>query len=149
MIGLGAAEIARIIYPVGFYRRKGEQIVAISRLVIERHGGRVPDTIDELVALPGVGRKTANLVLVAGHGKPGVCVDTHVHRIANRWGYVSTRHPDETEQALRQKLPRRHWMDVNRLLVFFGKTVCQPVSPWCSRCPLGRECPRIGVGRSR
>ena len=149
MIRLGPDRIARIIYPVGFYRRKAEQIVSISRILIEKHEGRVPSAIDDLLSLPGVGRKTANLVRSVGHGKPGICVDTHVHRIMNRWGYVRTRHPDETEQALRGKLPRRHWMEVNGLLVFFGKTVCQPVSPLCSTCPLEPACPAIGVTRHR
>jgi endonuclease-3 len=148
MIRLGSARISRIIYPVGFYRRKAEQIVEISRILIDSHSGRVPDTIDELLALPGVGRKTANLVVTVGHGKPGICVDTHVHRIMNRWGYVRTRHPDETEMALRAKLDPKHWITINYLLVFFGKSVCQPVSPLCSTCPLG-ECPRTGVKRHR
>jgi endonuclease-3 len=149
MIRLGASRISRIIYPVGFYRRKAEQIVEISRILLDRHEGRVPDTIEELVTLPGVGRKTANLVVTVGYAKPGICVDTHVHRIMNRWGYVKTRHPDETEQALRAKLPRRHWITINYLLVFFGKNVCQPVSPRCSTCPLEDGCARIGVTRHR
>ena len=126
-----------------------QQIVKISRILIDVHNGRVPDTIDELVTLPGVGRKTANLVVSVGYGKPAVCVDTHVHRITNRWGYVQTRHPDETEEALRQKLPRRYWMEINTLLVFFGKNVCKPVSPLCSSCPLEPECPSVGVTKRR
>jgi endonuclease-3 len=149
MIRLGSERIARIIYPVGFYRRKAGQIVEISRRLIEEHDGRVPDSIETLVTFPGVGRKTANLVVTAGYGKPGICVDTHVHRIMNRWGYVDTRHPDRTEIALRKKLPRKYWIEINYLLVFFGKTVCQPVSPRCSTCPLERSCPAIGVTRHR
>ena len=149
MIRLGSPRIAEIIYPVGFYRRKAEQIVEISRRIIEEHDGRVPDDIDTLVTFPGVGRKTANLVVTAGYGKPGICVDTHVHRIMNRWGYVETPHPDRTEIALRAKLPRKYWIEINHLLVFFGKTVCQPVSPRCSTCPLEKTCPAIGVTRRR
>jgi endonuclease-3 len=149
MIRLGEKRISSSIYPVGFYRRKAEQIVAMSHIILEKHDGRVPDTIEELVQLPGVGRKTANLVVTAGYGKPGICVDTHVHRIMNRWGYVETNHPDRTELRLREKLPRRHWIPINYLLVFFGKTTCQPVSPLCSTCPLEARCPAIGVKRRR
>jgi len=149
MIRLGAKRISQIIYPVGFYRRKATQIVETSRMIIDDHNGRVPDTIEELVTFPGVGRKTANLVVTAGYGKPGICVDTHVHRIMNRWGYVETPNPDRTEIALRKKLPRRYWMEINSLLVFFGKNVCQPVSPRCSTCPLQKSCPAIGVTKHR
>jgi len=149
MIRLGEKEIARIIYPVGFYRRKARQIVQISEILLERYEGHVPDEIDTLVELPGVGRKTANLVVSVGFDRPAICVDTHVHRITNSWGYVDTPHPDRTETALRAKLPRRHWKDINQLLVFFGKTVCQPVSPKCTECFLEPECPRIGVERHR
>lgn len=149
MLHLTASRIARLIFPVGFYRRKSEQLREISRLLLENHGGRVPAELDALLALPGVGRKTANLVLSAGFGLPAICVDTHVHRITNRWGYVATRHPDETELVLRAKLPRRHWPTINRLLVLFGKSVCQPVSPRCSECPVAARCARLGVGRHR
>lgn len=149
MLRLPASRIARLIYPVGFYRRKARQLREVSRLLLERHGGRVPDDLDTLLALPGVGRKTANLVLSAGFGVPAICVDTHVHRITNRWGYVATRHPDETELVLRSKLPRRHWATINRWLVLFGKSVCQPVSPRCSECPVAPRCARVGVGRHR
>jgi endonuclease-3 len=149
MIRLGEDRIARIIYPVGFYRRKAGQIVATSRILLEEHAGRVPDTVEELVTLPGVGRKTANLVVNLGYGKSGICVDTHVHRITNRWGWVRTTHPDRTERELRVVLPERHWIEVNLLLVFFGKRVCTPVAPRCSTCPLAGDCPRIGVQRHR
>ncbi len=149
MLGLEAKEIERLIYPVGFYHRKARQLREVSRLLLERHGGKVPDDMDALLELPGVGRKTANLVLSAGFGIPAICVDTHVHRITNRWGYVRTRSPEETEQALRAKLPRRHWLTINGLLVQFGKAVCQPVSPRCSGCPVAARCPRIGVGKHR
>jgi endonuclease-3 len=146
---LPAERIAKLIFPVGFYRRKAEQLREVARLLLERHGGRVPADMDALLALPGVGRKTANLVLSAGFGIPAICVDTHVHRISNRWGYVRTKTPDETEQVLRGKLPAKWWPSVNRMLVLFGKSVCQPVSPRCSECPAAARCARRGVLRSR
>jgi endonuclease-3 len=141
--------IAKLIYPVGFYRTKARTLRSISQKLIDDYDGRVPDDIDELTKLPGVGRKTANLVVTEAYGKPGICVDTHVHRISNRWGLVQASTPDKTEQALREALPRRYWIEYNSLLVAFGQTLCQPVSPWCSRCPVARFCPRIGVTRSR
>jgi endonuclease-3 len=113
------------------------------------HGGAVPRTIDELVMLPGVGRKTANLVVTVGYQQPGICVDIHVHRISNRWGYVKTKTPDETEWALRAKLPKRYWITFNDLLVPYGQNLCQPLSPFCSRCKLIEMCDRVGVVRSR
>lgn len=149
MLRLPVRRIERAIYPVGFYRTKARQIREISRRLLVDYGGRVPDSIDELLTLPGVGRKTANLVVTVGYHKPGICVDVHVHRITNRWGYVKTRFPDETEQALRAKLPRRHWITFNDLLVPFGQNLCQPVSPYCSRCKLADYCDRVGVTRSR
>ena len=142
-------ELARAIYPVGFYRTKAKTLREIARLLLDRFGGRVPDTIDDLLTLPGVGRKTANLVVSQAYGKPGICVDTHVHRITNRWGYVATKTPTETEMALRAKLPRRYWPEINHLLVAFGQTFCHPTSPHCSTCPVASYCPRIGVVRSR
>jgi endonuclease III len=141
--------IERAIYPVCFYRQKSKHLVRVARLLGERHGDRVPDTMDELLALPGVGRKTANLVLSLGHGLHAICVDTHVHRISNRWGLVRTKAPDETEARLREKLPRRHWIEYNDLLVTFGQNLCTPLSPWCSRCPVSDRCARRGVARSR
>jgi endonuclease III len=149
LLRLPAARIERLIYPVGFYRVKARHLRAIARLLLERHGGRVPADLDTLLELPGVGRKTANLVLVLGFGLPGVCVDTHVHRISNRLGYVRTRNPLETEMALRRKLPGRHWLTVNDLLVTFGQNVCGPLSPRCSVCPVAGYCDRVGVVRSR
>lgn len=141
--------IEKAIYPVGFYRTKARTIPEICRILVDRHGGRVPDAIDELIELPGVGRKTANLVVTVGYGKPGICVDTHVHRIANRWGYVRTKTPEETETALRKKLPRRHWIVLNDLLVTYGQNLCKPISPLCSRCLLRKDCARAGVAHSR
>ncbi|HKQ60908.1 MAG TPA: endonuclease III [Candidatus Polarisedimenticolaceae bacterium] len=149
MLGLRAATIARAIYPAGFYRRKAAQLRAISRLLMERHGGRVPETIDALLELPGVGRKTANLVVTLGFGKPGICVDTHVHRITNRLGWVRTRTPHDTERVLRERLPRRHWIPINEILVRHGQQVCKPLSPLCSSCPVRPDCARAGVARSR
>jgi endonuclease III len=149
MLDLGEDAIARLIYPVGFYRTKAAVIVGICRELIARFGGRVPESIDALLTLKGVGRKTANLVVTQAYGKPGICVDTHVHRISNRWGLVRTRTPDETEDALRVALPRRYWIEYNSLLVAFGQTICQPLSPWCSRCPVAHLCPRLGVIRAR
>lgn len=149
MLRLEARAIERLIYPVGFYRTKAKVIREICRDLIRRFGSRVPDTIEALLTLKGVGRKTANLVVTEAYGKPGICVDTHVHRISNRWGLVRTKAPDKTELALRQVLPRRYWLEYNGLLVAFGQTICQPVSPWCSRCAAEPMCPKIGVTRSR
>ena len=141
--------IERAIYPVGFYRTKAKAIHAICRRLLETYEGQVPQSIDELVTLPGVGRKTANLVVTVGYQKPGICVDIHVHRISNRWGYVKTRTPEETEQTLRVKLPKRYWITFNDLLVPYGQNLCQPISPFCSRCKLCDMCDRVGVVRSR
>jgi len=141
--------LARAIYPVGFYRTKAKSLREIARQILERFDGRVPDEIDALLTLPGVGRKTANLVVAQAYGKPAICVDTHVHRITNRWGYVRTKTPSLTETALREKLPARHWLEINDLLVAFGQTLCHPTSPHCSICPIARYCARIGVVRSR
>lgn len=149
MVNLAPAAIERLIYPVGFYPTKARRLLAISRILLDRYGGRVPDTLEGLTALPGVGRKTANLVLVEGFKIPAICVDTHVHRISNRIGYVATKHPDQTEMVLRKKLPTRHWVRYNELLVAFGQTVCRPISPFCSRCPVTTMCPQIGVDRHR
>jgi endonuclease-3 len=149
MLKLSAREIERAIYPVGFYHTKARTILELCRVLIERHAGAVPDDLDALLTLKGVGRKTANLVLTQGFHKPAICVDTHVHRISNRWGYVRTKDPHATEMALRRKLPAQYWMDYNDLLVAFGQTICQPTSPWCSRCPIVAYCPRRGVTRSR
>jgi len=149
MLSLSLAKIQKAIYPVGFYRTKAKSIRLICRRLIDVYGGTVPDSIDELVTLPGVGRKTANLVVTVGYRKPGICVDIHVHRITNRWGYVKTRTPEETEQALRRKLPKPYWITFNDLLVPYGQNLCQPVSPFCSRCKLTEYCDRTGVTKSR
>jgi endonuclease-3 len=149
MAELPESRIEELIYPAGFYRVKARNIREISRRVTGEYSGRVPDTIDELLTLPGVGRKTANLVVSMGYGKPGICVDTHVHRISNRFGYVRTRTPKETEFVLREKLPPEYWMDFNDLLVTYGQNICTPVSPRCSICRLQPLCDRVGVERSR
>ncbi|HKC94861.1 MAG TPA: endonuclease III [Nitrospira sp.] len=149
LLKLPLKKIERAIYPVGFYRMKAKSIHAICRRLLDVYGGRVPDSIDELVTLSGVGRKTANLVVTVGYKKPGICVDIHVHRISNRWGYVKTKTPAETETALREKLPKPYWITFNDLLVPYGQHVCLPVSPFCSRCKLIEYCDQVGVTRSR
>jgi endonuclease-3 len=141
--------LEELIYPVGFYKNKARVIQDVSRTVLERYGGKVPDDLDELLKMKGVGRKTANLVITLGYEKPGICVDTHVHRISNRLGYVSTKTPDQTEMALREKLPTDHWMEINDLLVTWGQNICKPISPLCSKCVVNDICERIGVERSR
>jgi endonuclease-3 len=142
-------EVAGLIYPAGFFRNKALQIVEISKRLVHEYGGIVPDEIDELLKFKGVGRKTANLVVTLGFGKPGICVDTHVHRICNRWGYVSTTTPDQTEAVLRTRLPSGYWGRINDLLVAFGQNLCHPVSPRCSFCRLAGMCAKVGVGTSR
>jgi len=149
MLRLTPKQIERAIFPVGFYRTKARVVLGVSRDLIERFGGEVPASIDALLTLKGVGRKTANLVVTQGFNKPGICVDTHVHRISNRLGYVKTGNPEKTEAALRAKLPRRYWIGYNDLLVSFGQNICLPVSPRCSACPVRRLCPRVGVKHSR
>ena len=149
MLALDEARIAELIYPVGFYRTKARSIRQICALLLERHGGNVPSDLDALLALPGVGRKTANLVVTAGYGLPGICVDTHVHRICNRWGYVQTKAPDVTELALRATLPPEYWIPINGLLVALGQNICHPTSPRCSECPVFAYCARVGVTRRR
>ena len=141
--------VEKLIYPAGFYRNKARTLIQVARELLQRHGGQVPGEMDALLALKGVGRKTANLVLVRGFAIPAVCVDTHVHRICNRLGYVATAGPDETEQVLRAKLPRRHWLKINQLLVWFGQQTCTPLSPRCSTCVVSSRCGRVEVGRSR
>ncbi len=149
MLDLSEERIAELIYPVGFYRNKARSIRQVSRILLEQYAGQVPADLDALLALPGVGRKTANLVLTMGFGLPGICVDIHVHRITNRWGYVNTKNPDATEMALREKLPAEYWIPINGLLVTLGQNICHPTSPRCSVCPVAEWCARIGVTRSR
>jgi endonuclease-3 len=142
-------EIAMLIYPAGFYRTKAGNIRRTAEIIRDHHRGEVPRTLDELVLLPGVGRKTANLVMGLGHGIPAICVDTHVHRISNRNGWVASRTPEETETRLAQILPERYWIEVNTLLVAHGQLTCTPRSPRCSACPIAFQCPMLGVDRHR
>jgi endonuclease-3 len=146
---LGQKKIAELIYPAGFYNTKAQNLKSMAEVLVGRYAGRVPESMEQLLELPGVGRKTANLVRNLGYGLDGICVDTHVHRISNRLGWVRTKTPEQTESALEEFLPRRYWIPINELLVRFGQTVCAPVSPFCSRCPIAAHCPRIGVERCR
>ncbi len=141
--------IERAIFPAGFYRTKARTLRDVARRLEAEFGGRVPDDMDTLLTFKGVGRKTAALVVSLGYGRPAICVDTHVHRISNRLGWVKTRTPDQTEQALMQVVAKRYWIGINETMVGFGQKVCMPVSPKCSACPLAKDCPRIGVKRSR
>jgi endonuclease-3 len=136
-------ELAKAIYPVGFYENKAKQIIELSRQIVEELGGKVPDEIEDLCKFKGVGRKTANLVLARGFNKPAICVDVHVHRIFNRLGYVKTKNPEETEFALREKLPVKHWIDINTLIVTHGQNVCKPIKPNCSECPIEKYCAKL------
>lgn len=149
ILAIPTEELEKIIYPVGFYRNKSRLLKEISRTIIEKYGGSVPDTLEELLTMKGVGRKTANIVITAGFRKAGIAVDTHVHRISNRLGAVATKTPADTESSLRAILPRKYWMIYNPLLVTHGRRTCTPLSPFCSRCPVFELCARIGVTRSR
>ena len=129
-------KLEKAIYPVGFYKNKAKQIIELSKIIVEKLDNKVPDTIEELIKFNGVGRKTANLVLAKGFNIPAICVDVHVHRICNRLGYVKTKTPEETEFALREKLPKKYWLDINTLLVTHGQNVCKPINPKCNECPI-------------
>ena len=142
-------KIEKAIYPAAFYRKKTKSLKDLCQVLVKEYSGEVPDKLEELLKLKGVGRKTANLTLILGHNKPGICVDIHVHRISNRWGYVKTKSPDETEMVLREILPKRFWIGYNNLLVSFGQNLCKPVSPYCGSCPIEDQCPKIGVNRFR
>lgn len=149
MITVPVEEIAQIIFPAGFYRNKADSIIDVSKTIVEKYYGKVPDSMDELLSLKGVGRKTATLVLSMGFQIPAICVDTHVHRISNRLGYVKTKNPTETEFALMDKLPKRYWIEYNDLLVTYGQNLCKPISPLCSECGIYDHCMRIGVTKHR
>jgi endonuclease-3 len=149
LLKLSNAKIEKAIYPAAFFRNKAASMKELCTVLVNEYSGKVPDKMDELLKLKGVGRKTANLTLILGHGKPGICVDIHVHRISNRWGYVKTKSPDETEKVLREILPKRFWKGYNDLLVSFGQNICKPVSPFCGSCPVAECCPKIGVNRHR
>lgn len=149
MLKIPIEHIAKIIYPVGFYRRKAITIHKICQELLTHFGGKVPNTLEKLLSLSGVGLKTANLVLSEGFGIPAIVVDTHVHRISNRLGLVKTKTPEETEEALRKVLPQKYWIEWSRLLVMLGQNVCVPISPFCSICPIRDMCKRVGVVKSR
>lgn len=146
---LSTDKIAELIYPAGFYKNKSKYLKETGRILHEEMNDKVPDTIEELVKLPGVGRKTANLVVTLGFNKPGICVDTHVHRIFNRWGYIDTKNPEKTEFALRDKLPEEYWIPINGLLVSYGQNICTPISPHCSSCKLQDLCEQRDVDQHR
>ena len=149
MMNIPIPKLEKLIYPVGFYRTKARKIKEICKILIAEYNSMVPDEIDELLKLNGVGRKTANLVVTLGYKKLGICVDTHVHRITNRWGYVKTKNPHETEFILREKLPKKYWLTINDLLVTYGQNICVPISPKCSICQVGMYCKKVGVTRHR
>ena len=149
LIALGEKETARLAYPAGFYRTKAANLQKIAMILLEKYSGQVPASLDAMLNLPGVGRKTANLVLTEAFDMDGICVDIHVHRICNRLGWIKTKDPLATEMALREELPRKYWKRINNLLVLYGQNVCRPLSPFCSSCTLREHCARQGVGRTR
>jgi len=155
LAALSEDKVARLAYPAGFYRTKAANLKKIAAILLEQYNGKVPACMDALLALPGVGRKTANLVLIEAFDLPGICVDVHVHRISNRCGWLRTENrygtktPEETEMTLREILPKKYWKGINALLVLYGQNLCRPVSPWCSRCVIKAHCKQMGVGKSR
>jgi endonuclease III len=146
---IGLKKLEKLIYPVGFYRNKAKYLKELPLVLKHKFKNKIPSDVEHLIELPGVGRKTANLVVAVGFQKPGMCVDTHVHRITNRWGYIKTKNPFETEMALRKKMDIEYWESINSMLVAFGQNLCRPISPWCSKCPIIKYCNRIGVEKSR
>jgi len=149
ILAVPCEKLEKLIYPVGFYRVKAKTLHTVCATLIDKYKGRVPSDLDELLTIKGIGRKTANLVVTLGYNLPGICVDTHVHRISNRWGYLKTATPEKTEMALRKILPEIYWIKYNDLLVTFGQNVCLPISPFCSSCKLDDICPKTKVGRHR
>ena len=149
MVKLSTQQIEKLIYPVGFYRQKAKYIKELSKKIIKDFKGKVPSNLEDLLKLKGVGLKTANLVLGRSFGIPAICVDTHVHRIANRIGWVKTKSPKETEEKLKNIIPKNYWIRINSLLVAFGQRICLPASPFCSRCFVSKFCKKVGVKRSR
>ncbi|MCX7698307.1 MAG: endonuclease III [Candidatus Goldbacteria bacterium] len=149
ILKLPVKKLKKIIYKTGFYNNKAKAIINVSKKILEEFNGKVPDNLKDLLSLHGVGRKTANLVLTVAFNKMGICVDTHVHKICNRWGYVKTKTPDETEMELRKKLPKKYWKKINNYLVLFGQNICLSISPLCSKCPVEKYCPKIGVIKRR
>ncbi len=149
ILKLSLEEIEQAIYPAGFYKTKAKTIHAISEKLLAEYGGSVPSTQEELMKLPGVGIKTANLTLNLGFGIEAICVDCHVHKIANRMGWISTKTPEQSEVELQTLMPRRFWIPLNELLVIYGQLICTSISPWCSKCPQQQTCPKVGVTKSR
>jgi len=149
LLGLKEQDVAKLVYPAGFYRTKAANLIKIAALLLDKYNGKVPADLDTLLNFPGVGRKTANLVLIEAYNKDGICVDIHVHRISNRTGWLNSKTPEETEMILRQILPRQYWKVINPLLVLYGQNICRPVSPFCSRCVITEHCRRVGVDKSR
>jgi len=149
IVKLPTAKIEKLIYPVGFYKNKAKTLQHVCGILLKEYDGQTPDDLDKLLAMKGIGRKTANLVVTLGFNKPGICVDVHVHRITNRWGYIKTKVPDESELKLREVLPKKHWIEINDILVCYGQNLCLPVSPFCSRCPIAHYCKRIDIKKSR
>jgi endonuclease-3 len=149
LLKLDASKIEKLIFPVGFYHTKAKNLLDIASIIVEKYSGAVPCDMDELLALPGVGRKTANLVLIEAFDKDGICVDTHVHRINNRAGWLKSSTPEQTEMTLREIMPRKHWKGINALLVLYGQRVCRPISPFCSKCVIKSHCAAIDVGKTR
>ncbi|MCX5813736.1 MAG: endonuclease III [Proteobacteria bacterium] len=149
MLSFPIERLRELIYPVGFYKNKSAVLKNVSRIIIDVYEGKVPDSIDELLKIKGIGRKTANLVITEGYNKLGICVDTHVHRISNRIGIVMTKNPHQTEEVLRKVLPKKYWIIYNTLLVTFGKNICKPISPHCSICPISHLCNKSGVLKYR
>jgi endonuclease-3 len=145
MLMLRIPQIEKALYPAGFYRVKARTIKEVCRELVDKYGSKVPSDLNELLKLKGVGRKTANLVVTLGYNKPGICVDTHVHRIFNRLGYIKTKNPDESEMELRKKLPKRYWIDINSLLVAYGQNICKPIGPKCDICKIEHLCKKVGV----
>jgi len=146
---LSAQDIEKAVFPVGFYREKARYLLKIADVIKQKFGGEIPQTVEELIQLPGVGRKVANLVVAVAFKKPAVCVDTHVHRIFNRLGFLQTKNPEQTEAALRKKLPQKYWISVNGYMVSYGQDVCTPISPKCSVCKIAPFCKKVGVVKSR
>ena len=149
LLSLGEKKVSSLAYPAGFYRTKAASMIKIARILLDQHKGKVPADMDALLELPGVGRKTANLVLIEAFNLPGICVDVHVHRISNRCGWLCTKTPEETEMTLREILPKKYWKGLNALLVLYGQNLCRPISPWCSKCVIKEHCRQVGVEKRR
>ncbi len=149
MLKLSEEDISQLIFPTGFYKTKSKRILEVSKVLVEKYNGKVPSDVNELMALPGVGIKTANLTLNLGFGIDAICVDCHVHQISNRMGWIKTKSPEESEKALQKVMPKKYWIPLNELLVSYGQEVCTSVSPKCSMCPENGRCPKICVDRSR